>query len=91
MTPESFRAELRAQIGRAERQGRQHVEINAGELHRLIGGYPASPGAPHRMPLCCSVMRDELERGNAEIVFQTESGQGSSFTVRYLLPRARRT
>jgi 5-methylcytosine-specific restriction protein A len=80
--------ELDAQIERAQRQGRQHVEINAGELHRTVGGYPSESGAPHRMPLCCSVMRDELERGNAEIVHQADSGQGSSFTVRYLLPRA---
>jgi 5-methylcytosine-specific restriction protein A len=88
MSPEDFRKELAAQIGRAQRQGRQHIEVNAGELHRAVGGYPSGAGASHRMPLCCSVMRDELEKGNAEIVFQAESGQGSSFTVRYLLPRA---
>jgi len=36
-------AELDAQIKRARAQGRPHVEINAGELHRLLGGYQLRP------------------------------------------------
>ena len=32
-TTEEFREEAQAQIARAVRQGRPHIEINAGELH----------------------------------------------------------
>jgi hypothetical protein len=35
---DQFRAELIAQIDRAAKQGRPHVEINAGKLHRKLGG-----------------------------------------------------
>jgi hypothetical protein len=31
-----FRKELLAQISRAAKQRRPHVEINAGELHRIV-------------------------------------------------------
>ena len=82
-----FRAELQAQIDRARRQGRPHVEINAGELHRAVGGYPSGDGKHHAMPACCSAMREELTRGKAEVVFETPSGQAASLTIRYFLPR----
>jgi hypothetical protein len=83
-TSEDFRNELNAQIRRATRQGRPHIEINAGELHRVVGGYP---GESHRMPMCCQAMRDELRNGDAEVVFETESGQAPALTIRYKLPR----
>jgi hypothetical protein len=35
-TPEEFREEAEAQIARAARQGRPHIEINAGELHWIV-------------------------------------------------------
>jgi len=84
---DEFREELSAQLKRATEQRRPHIEVNAGELHRKVGGYPSEPGKQHSMPSCCNVMRDELRKGNAEIVFETDSGQSASFTVRYLLPR----
>jgi 5-methylcytosine-specific restriction protein A len=84
---DDFRAELAAQIDRAAKQGRRHVEINAGELHRTLGRYPSKTGESHSMPACCKVMRDELGRGNAEIVHETDSGYAPSLTIRYDLPR----
>ncbi len=57
LTSDEFRQELIAQIDRAFRQGRPHIEVNAGELHRALGGYPPKGGDNHSMPLCCSVMR----------------------------------
>ena len=87
MNSDDFRAELQAQIARAQRQGRPHIEVNAGELHRVIGGYPQEAGSSHRMPICCSVMREEYARGRAEVVFETDSGQGAAITIRYHLPR----
>jgi 5-methylcytosine-specific restriction protein A len=83
-TTEDFRAELKAQIERAANQGRPHIEVNAGELHRVVGGYP---GNNHRMPQCCDAMRDELKRGDARVIFETESGQAPALTIRYYLPR----
>ena len=36
---EDSREELQAQIHRAQKQGRRHIEVNFGELHRTLGGY----------------------------------------------------
>jgi hypothetical protein len=83
-TADEFRAELAAQIDRALKQGRPHVEVNAGELHRTLGGYP---GQSHHMPICCSVLREEAHIGNAEVVYETPSGAGAALTIRYMLPR----
>jgi hypothetical protein len=84
---DDFRAELRAQIDRAIKQGRPHIEVNAGELHRKLGGYPPKGGQSHAMPSCCAVMRDEYKAGNAEIIHETDSGQAPALTIRYHLPR----
>lgn len=86
-TTDDFRAELAAQIDRATKQRRPHLEVNAGELHRAVGGYPPRAGESHSMPSCCNVLRDELNRGNAEIIHETESGQAPALTIRYRLPR----
>lgn len=79
-----FSKELQAQIGRAERQGRPHVEINAGELHRVIGGYPN--GGAHQMPSCCEALLAAKRAGDL-VVFQPPEGKGASLTIRYILPR----
>lgn len=84
---DDFRSELAAQIERATKQGRPHIEINAGELHRKIGGYPPKEHQSHAMPTCCNVMRDEMRRGNAEVIHETDSGQAPALTIRYSLPR----
>lgn len=86
-TTDEFRAELRAQISRAQRQGRPHAEINAGELHRTLGGYPPKNGGSHAMPSCCAALRDELALGKSDIIYETESGQAAALTIRYYLPR----
>jgi voltage-gated potassium channel len=78
-----FRATIAAQLQRAERQGRDHHEINAGELHRQLGG---DPGTAHRMPSCCDALRDAMA-GTDRIVFQPDGGNGASLTIRYELPR----
>jgi len=82
MTADEFRKELRAMLDRARRQGRPYVEINAGELHRVIGGYPGA--GTHRMPVCCEVMRQEMRSGD-DVVFEPPGGKGASLTVRYSL------
>jgi 5-methylcytosine-specific restriction protein A len=87
MMADNFQTELTAQIERASQQGRPHLEINAGELHRAVGGYPPRGGAAHRMPRCCNVMRDEFRRGEAEVIGATASGDPLALTIRYSLPR----
>lgn len=88
-TADDFRVELTGILQRAERQGRPHVEINAGELHRLVGDYPSRDDNQHAMPTCCSVMRSELEAEKDEIIYAPDSGNGASLTIRYRLPRIR--
>jgi len=80
MTEEDFLTEINAQIERAKLQGRPHVEINAGELHRLVGGYPVD----HRMPTCCEAMRKAMIRSADIFIHKPEKGNGASLTVRYI-------
>ena len=85
---EDFREALQAQIHRAQKQGRRHIEVNSGELHRTLGGYPPKAGErTANMPSCCAVMWAEHDRGKAKVVFQTDSGRSASLTIRYRLPR----
>ena len=80
---EDFRNELLAQIAPAVKRGASHVEVNAGELHRAIGSYP---GANHRMPICCDILRREAKDGD-EIISEPKEGKGASLTIRFKLPR----
>lgn len=84
MTMDDFRAELRAEIERAVRRGASHVEINSGELHRVVGGYP---GHRHQMPMCCEAMYQEQRAGDEIIPPAPPKGHGASLTIRYRLPR----
>lgn len=79
----SFAFALTELIKRAGQQGRSHVEVNAGELHRSLGGYP---GQEHRMPACCSAMRSAMTPED-KIIYAPDSGNGASLTIRYVLPR----
>lgn len=83
-TTDEFRAELRAQIERARRQGRPHAEINAGELHRKLGGYPPKSGRPAAaMPSCANVMWQEYKEDRDDIIHQPKEKRGPSLTIRY--------
>jgi hypothetical protein len=82
-TSDEFRDELRSQLRAAELKDLLYVDINSGELHRRLGGYP---GANHQMPSCCQVMEQE-RRALDEIVSGPPSGKGATLTVRYRLPR----
>jgi hypothetical protein len=37
----------------ARGKGLDYIEINSGDLHEKVGGYP---GKDHRMTICCDVM-----------------------------------
>ena len=66
-----------------ENAGNEFVDVNAGELHRRVGGYP---GYNNRMPICCKVMHN-ARIGADEIIASPPSGQGAILTIRYYLPR----
>ena len=44
---EEFRAYQNRLFEEAQKAGRQFLDLNAGELHRAVGGYPSSN---HRIP-----------------------------------------
>ena len=59
------------------------VDVKSGDLHRRIGGHIAYD---HRMPVCCSVMKNSMKSGDI-ILHEPPSGQGASLIIRYNLPR----
>ena len=81
---DEFRSELRSQFREAESRGLPQIEINSGQLHRNLGGYP---GAKAQMPSCCQAMYHEQTVGD-EIISQPPKGKGASLTIRYRLPRS---
>lgn len=83
LTADSFRTALHGLLEEAEQLGFVAVDVNSGNLHRRVGGYPSQN---HRMPVCCGVMYAEM-RGGDTIVSQPNSGKGSSVTIRYVIPR----
>ena len=80
---DDFRSELRARLRAAELAGKAFLDVNAGDVHRAIGGYPGPK--THRMPMCRSVMRQELHAGDS--IVSERASDGASFTARYKLPR----
>jgi 5-methylcytosine-specific restriction protein A len=82
-TSDDFRGALRSQLRAAELKGLPFIDVNAGELHRHLGGYP---GKDHHMPTCCQVMEQE-RRALDSVVAAPPRGKGASLTVRYRLPR----
>ena len=85
-TKAEFSVEIHASLRRAELAGAKHLEVNAGELHRLLGGYPSENGMSHQMPSCCDAMQDEQRAGDT-VIASPPKGRGASLTIRYKLPR----
>ena len=82
LTFESFVKHIKGMIINA---GFDFVDINAGEIHRAMGGYPSNN---HRMPICCAAMRS-LMGPNDIILIQPKKGNGASLTIRYHVSRNR--
>jgi 5-methylcytosine-specific restriction protein A len=83
-TLQEFTDELKTQLRQAELKSSTYLEINSGDLHRKLGGYPAQGG--HQMPSCCDAMYAEQRAGD-EILSRPPKGRGASLTIRYKLPR----
>ena len=87
-TADDFRDELYRIMQEAVREGRTFVDVNAGEVHAGLGGYP---GRDHGVPVCCKVMREEWATDYGDKILQEPPrGQGVSLTIRYILPRPKK-
>jgi hypothetical protein len=82
-----FERELQKQIAAAVARGLKWLDVNAGELHRDVGGNPSARGES-RMPVCCGVMR-RFRRPGDYILDEPPSGNGARLTIRYLLSTPR--
>ena len=82
-TVQDFHDRLRIELENAGKRGESHLIVNAGDLHRLVGGYP---GPNHRMPACCLAMEKETRPGD-EVIDAPPLGQGPSLKIRYMVPR----
>ena len=71
------------QIERASLQGRPHIEINAGDLHRtaLLSNVVSAD-----LSLFCAQLRASMGP-NDIVVHRSAEGDGPALTIRYLLPR----
>lgn len=78
-----FQEALNEEFRVAERKGMKYLIVKAGDLHRKVGGYP---GPNHRMPICCHVMRKNMQLDD-EVLSEPPSGVGASLTIRYCIPR----
>ena len=86
VTAETIREALARNFAAATSRRQSFVDLTAGSLHRELGG---DPGADHRMPLVCSVMRSVMKPGDV-VLAAPPSGQGASLEIRYSLPRPTR-
>ena len=80
-TEQDFRTEVRGLMRGAQTASASFVDINSGQVHRAVGGYP---GPNHHLPVCCQVMKADIRTGDEVL---PPNGQGASLTIRYKLPR----
>ena len=81
-TSEDFRRRLDAVIDDARSKGMSSVTVQAGELHKMVGGY--SNRGNHRMRACCRVMKGRMRNGD-RILSSPQSGYGASLLILYML------
>jgi hypothetical protein len=78
-----FQLEIMRLQKEAESKHVEYIDIQSGDLHSHIGGYP---GQNHRMPVCCQAMRQEMKDYDT-ILMQPPKGGGANLVIRYKLPR----
>ena len=84
-TRRDFEHRLSQTFFEAAKRGRPYVDVEAADLHRVVGGYPAPKGG-HRMPICCGVMW-AAKRTEDEVLFSPPKRVGATLRIRYKLPR----
>ena len=80
---DAFKDALETLLEKARNEDKKSLIITAGELHRIVGGYP---GSNHRMPTCVGVMHSFLEKGTGgKILCSPNKGKGASLEIEYYL------
>ena len=66
-------------IEEAKAEGKEYVDINAGELHKMMSKKPT-------LPSCCMAMR-KMKQSNDQVISEanTKSGYGVALTIRYFV------
>lgn len=82
-TSEDLRSALLTAFREATRAGRSHLDVNSGDLHERLGGYPSPANA---MPSCCNVMW-QLKGPRDTVRHSPPKGRGARLTIRYAIPR----
>ncbi len=82
-TASDFQVQLDKIFHDAIERGLPYLDVRSGDLHRQVGGYPASN---HRMPVCCVVMRKNMKAEDA-VLYEPPKGSGATLQVRYIIPR----
>lgn len=82
-TAQEFRGEISKRLAWAEKKGWDYLILNAGQVHRDVGGYPAPN---HRMPTLCRVMM-QMKTPRDEVLYRPRLGIGAGLEIKYRLPR----
>lgn len=82
-TSSDFQEAMNKIFENAQREGAPFIEIVSADLHRRVGGYP---GKSHRMPVCCNIMRQNMQTGDL-VLSEPPKGAGATLKIRYQLPR----
>jgi len=82
---DTFRAAINDIFRQAGELERSYVDIEAGQLHRGVGGYPN--GGNHRMPVCCNALYEARQPGRDKVIHAPPKGKGATLKIRYFLPR----
>ena len=80
---EDFNARLEEMFQGARTLGFYSVTIRAGDLHDSVAG---NLGTDHRMPACCSAMREAMGPDD-KILHEPPKGNGRNVIIEYRIPR----
>lgn len=86
VTTAEFKATIKIKLRVAQAIGLNFLDINAGDLHTFLGGYPGNQNN-NRMPACCNAIRYYFEEGVDLILEQPNGGAGATLTIRYIFPK----
>lgn len=76
---EDYVKKISQMIEEAKAEGKEYVDINAGELHKMMSKKPT-------LPSCCMAMR-KMKQSNDQVISEanTKSGYGVALTIRYFV------
>ncbi|WP_157721811.1 VOC family protein [Tumebacillus avium] len=78
---ETFKKKIEEIMEEARSAGKESVDICAGDVHSMVGGYPSSN---HRMASCCEVMYS-MQKPTDEVLYAPPKGKGATLRIRYYL------